>query len=272
MNHLSRNCSSVKKSFIFRTGLRRKVFAFVVTCIAIELLLRYDVQEGLHVWGLPWRICHFLRLEEPCYRPEQPQIMETLRQLTNDFVDIAESEKMVYWLDYGSLLGAVRDGKIIPWDWDVDFGVMKSELESERVQNRMRDKGFRNIYMGACKYYIYYKSSNLTHLDVYMHLIREDDMAVRCEIEDNFRYQFPVKWITPTAPIEFEGRMIQAPRPPMAMITEVRYPYSYWLEMPQNFYCLFTKWKYFKILIAFCLIVILPVSMVVYCCCRLLSE
>jgi phosphorylcholine metabolism protein LicD len=199
--------------------------------------------------------------------------METLRQLTFDFVDIAESEKMRYWLEFGSLLGAVRDGKIIPWDWDVDFGVMKSELMSDRVQKRLKDKGFISIYMGACKYYIYNKITNLTHLDVYMHLIREEDnMVVRCEIEDIFRYQFPAKWITPTAPIKFEGRMIQAPNPPMAMITEVRYPYSYWLEIPQNFYCLFTKWKYFKILIAFCLIAILPVLVVIYLCCRLLSD
>jgi hypothetical protein len=35
---------------------------------------------------------------------------------------------IVHWLDYGSLLGAVRGGELIPWDNDVDFGFLGSDL------------------------------------------------------------------------------------------------------------------------------------------------
>jgi hypothetical protein len=34
-----------------------------------------------------------------------------------------------YFLDYGSLLGAVRDGGIIPWEYDVDLGVLEEDCD-----------------------------------------------------------------------------------------------------------------------------------------------
>ena len=34
-----------------------------------------------------------------------------------------------YWLDDGSLLGAWRDGGIIPWEFDLDMGVMLEDCE-----------------------------------------------------------------------------------------------------------------------------------------------
>lgn len=34
-----------------------------------------------------------------------------------------------YWLDWGTLLGAVRDGKIIEWDHDIDLGTMDDSWE-----------------------------------------------------------------------------------------------------------------------------------------------
>lgn len=45
-----------------------------------------------------------------------------------DIKEILDRAGVRYWLDTGTLLGAVRDGKFIPWDNDIDLGTFASSL------------------------------------------------------------------------------------------------------------------------------------------------
>ena len=45
------------------------------------------------------------------------------------------------WLYAGTMLGCVRDGRIIPWDRDIDLG-FPSELVTEELLERFRQAGF----------------------------------------------------------------------------------------------------------------------------------
>lgn len=42
--------------------------------------------------------------------------------------EILDEHDIVYWLDQGTLLGAVRDGKFIPWEHDIDLGTWQENV------------------------------------------------------------------------------------------------------------------------------------------------
>jgi phosphorylcholine metabolism protein LicD len=54
---------------------------------------------------------------------DEQKCVEVLREIKG----ILDEAEVKYWLDLGTLLGAVRDGKFIPWDNDIDLGTMYTE-------------------------------------------------------------------------------------------------------------------------------------------------
>lgn len=42
--------------------------------------------------------------------------------------EVLDKYGVEFWLDSGTLLGAVRDGKFIPWDGDIDLGIWDTQI------------------------------------------------------------------------------------------------------------------------------------------------
>ncbi len=54
-----------------------------------------------------------------------PEVIHALYQITKDVVDIFEHVGLHYFAIAGTLLGAIRHKGIIPWDDDVDIGILE---------------------------------------------------------------------------------------------------------------------------------------------------
>jgi hypothetical protein len=51
-----------------------------------------------------------------------------LLELTRFVHELLADNGILHWLDYGTLLGAVREQTFIPWDEDADFGVLEDQV------------------------------------------------------------------------------------------------------------------------------------------------
>ena len=59
---------------------------------------------------------------------------------------ILENLSINYWIEGGTLLGAVRDKKLIPWDHDIDMGIInKSNSEIETMIKRLKEKFYVSV-------------------------------------------------------------------------------------------------------------------------------
>ncbi|XP_022701581.1 fukutin-related protein-like isoform X2 [Varroa jacobsoni] len=57
-----------------------------------------------------------------------PCCLDNLRITARHVFSVLEAANVRYWLEGGSLLGAARNGDIIPWDYDVDIGIYEEDI------------------------------------------------------------------------------------------------------------------------------------------------
>ena len=57
------------------------------------------------------------------------QIQLLSLELLKLFDNICNKYDLEYWLDYGTLLGAVRHGGFVPWDDDIDIGMIREDYD-----------------------------------------------------------------------------------------------------------------------------------------------
>ena len=63
--------------------------------------------------------------------------------LLSEVTSIFESCNINYWLEGGTLLGLRREGRLLPWDNDLDISIHKSEFNKlSLLQNTLKKKGF----------------------------------------------------------------------------------------------------------------------------------
>ncbi len=85
------------------------------------------------------------------YELEPTPFLEEMRTLSYElltfFDNVCKKYGLEYWLDYGTLLGAIRHRDFIPWDDDLDVGMMRKDILklAEVFQSEIDGNGLENV-------------------------------------------------------------------------------------------------------------------------------
>ncbi len=72
----------------------------------------------------------------------------SLLELLNSTKEILDSHYVEFWLEGGTLLGAARNGRFIPWDRDIDLGMWAKKISQKKrslIAKNFIERGFRVI-------------------------------------------------------------------------------------------------------------------------------
>jgi len=120
---------------------------------------------------------------------------------------------VVFFIEQGTLLGAIRHGGFIPWDDDLDLGSViglhgLTEKSVDRVVAAFRDNGFLvKVWRKEQRIYVPMVKSS----------VRIDWNCFRIIEDSTFHYpgvRIPVRVFTDLKEIDFMGEKFRAPNPP----------------------------------------------------------
>ena len=182
------------------------------------------------------------------------QIQEGRLKVLFEVADVLEQNQVAYWLDGGTLLGAVRFGFFIPWDDDIDIGIW--EGDKERVLSVLKshyadsdvykliDASELRAFPSNCFWKIAGKNDNYEYLDIFeFGESKKYKNAVykkwweESQKDEKFIRKPPLHFsrstLFPLSTISFEGRMFSAPHDSMKY---VELNYGNYQNFPQKPY------------------------------------
>ena len=156
-----------------------------------------------------------------------------LLELTGFVHGLLDEHGILHWVDWGTLLGAVRGGEFIPWDEDVDFGIVDRDVPAIRaLADAVSSAGYVMLLDNPAVIRIQLSEINSLHVDLLI-WERRGDLMVAHESEDviwlgmNGRTDFPSRYLDRLEPVTLHGRQFLAPSPVHDFLREHRYGSDY---------------------------------------------
>lgn len=183
-----------------------------------------------------------------------------IRQIVADTARVLADHDVPWWLDYGSLLGAVRNPLtrwadypwlpqderpagplapgIVPHDKDADAGFLGADWSKlMRVRAALERMGYVAIAKPhGLKMKVRLSQSNTTNLDLFGWREKVGGVLFRPRYinVDNYKGRdFPAKWVRPLGTVEWEGITLPAPNNPVEFCA-FRYGESWKTPIPAN--------------------------------------
>jgi phosphorylcholine metabolism protein LicD len=138
----------------------------------------------------------------PCQGHKRPSTLTKKQkveiQALKEIITLFEENGILYWIDFGTCLGAYRYGGIIPWDWDIDIAILQDDHENvkrilatlDKEKYKIQDWSSYTRPQSLLKLYV---KETKNFLDIYHYRIDEEEK----KIYYNYTFEdspFPQSW------------------------------------------------------------------------------
>lgn len=147
-----------------------------------------------------------------------PCCLSNLRRTAKHVFNCLDDAGVRYWLEGGSLLGAMRNGDILPWDHDVDIGIYREDikrcmwLQKAKSKPVIDSKGF--VWEKATEgnfFRIHFSKINRIHVNIFPFYVRNGTMTKDSWFTGHKNMEFSDRFLHPMSSIEFLGRHVPSP-------------------------------------------------------------
>ncbi|XP_039585483.1 fukutin-related protein [Passer montanus] len=160
-----------------------------------------------------------------------PCCLRALRATARHVLAQLEAAGVRHWLEGGTLLGAVRLGDIIPWDYDVDVGLYRDDVPKCRwlaavaaTGRPVEDpQGFLWEKAAEGEFYrVHFSRSNRLHVDLWPFYARPGAAAAVMTKDTWLGHrqdvEFPEAFLVPLGTVTFAGVAAKAPNDPRGFL------------------------------------------------------
>lgn len=153
------------------------------------------------------------------------------------FDEICKEQGIEYWLDFGSLLGAVRHNGFIPWDNDIDTAMLNKDFR--KIINIIKEGVYPNIeiieHIKDGVAYLKYKGEPYfyKHIDIFSYDNENDRIrkSFKTPIFPRYSLAIPKEIVFPIKRIKFENIELNCPN---NYDLYLRFEYGNYTKLPHS--------------------------------------
>uniref|UniRef100_A0A0B6Y8J1 LicD/FKTN/FKRP nucleotidyltransferase domain-containing protein n=1 Tax=Arion vulgaris TaxID=1028688 RepID=A0A0B6Y8J1_9EUPU len=194
---VSHECERIVCRWALRISWRAVIVTFL--CFVIFLYMMFTMVNDRYIHHLTW-----YEQPAPCVTPKF--IMDRMIELTFAVSNLLTKLNISHVICYGTLWGALRNGKILPWDNNVHFCLLKNDIQKvpwHTLQENFRASNLDLSYDVRHGEYIVTQGPAQAILSVF-YLTPYDEI-----FQDGFEHR--LMWFFQDNPVSFPSRLIESP-------------------------------------------------------------